>query len=609
MEEQVPWRGEYKVFGIPETFEPYPDGPVHEILERAAQKHKKMGLVQLGYEMPYPVVLDHVKRLATALAALGIEKGDRVATLLPTSIQFVVMDYAIAMCGAVHIPSSHLEVLDTLDHKFKEGTPKALVCLNDYRDTAISLCNRANTKHLILTDLMDYSANPPTKHDEMRGSVWMTDLIADHPPEPPPLEFDVENDLETLLFTGGTTGLAKGCMLTHRNIYANAIQNSYALGTTAKLVEGAISVLMGLPFFHSYGHSTMHTMTALGFRQILIPDPRDTKSMLEMMKEYRPVMQLGVPTQFMKILDEEAKGLGILAISGSAALPKKTQDDFEEKSGGGIMEGYGLSEMSPTTHLNVTLLLRILGGRFMARFLGMLLGLPGVMFLVNGFLRLMGAKLLGGIVQRALPILLKLSKKKLKTKSGEKRGTIGVPFPDTDVRILDVDTGKEMTWPEIVEEGKTGELCLSGPQRMLGYWPDKGSGMDEEGFVHTGDVVAVDEKGYFSVVDRTKDMIVVSGFKVYSREIDEILFRHPAVELAATVAIPDKEKEGSERVAVMVQPKPAHMRTLCEDDIIAFLKDKVAKYAVPKLVRIVEEVPLTDVQKVDKKKIRTMILT
>ncbi|MDJ0765134.1 MAG: AMP-binding protein [Myxococcota bacterium] len=607
MNANIPWKTEYKVFGIPETFEPYPDGPVFEILEKAATKHKKMGLVQLGYEMPYPAVLDHVERIACAFHAMGIQKGDRIATLLPTSIQFVIMDYAIARCGAVHIPSSHLEAIDTLDHKFKEGAPKALVCLNEYKNTAVDLCKKATIDHLILTELEDYSANPPQKAP-VNGAIWMTDLVTKYPPEPPEITFDVDNDLETLLFTGGTTGLAKGCMLTHRNIYANAIQNSYALGKSAKLMEGAISVLMGLPFFHSYGHSTMHTMTELGFTQILIPDARDAKAMVETMKQYRPVMLMGVPTQFMKILEEASGGLGVLAISGSAALPKTTQDNFEKKSGSGIMEGYGLSEMSPTTHLNVTLLLRILGGRIPARIVSVLLSLPGVLVLINAILRLPGSKLIGGILQRSLPIILKLSKKKSPDKSKEKRGTIGVPFPDTEIKVLDVDTGRELSWEEITIEGKTGELCMSGPQRMLGYWPDKGSGMDEDGFVHTGDVVAVDDKGYFSVVDRTKDMIVVSGFKVYSREIDEILYKHPGVEMAATVAIPDEEKEGSERVAVMVQPISTQKDTLKEGDIITYLQDRVAKYAVPKLVRIVDEIPLTDVQKVDKKRIRATIL-
>ncbi len=608
MAKKAPWVGEYKLFGIPETFEPYPDGPVFEILEEAARKHKKMGLVQLGYEMPYPLVLDHVERLATALHSMGIQKGDRIATILPTSIQFIVVDYAISRCGAAQIPSSHLEPIETLEYKLKEGAPKALVCLNEHSDMGTDLCEKVGIEHLVLTDLNDYSANSPEDHKEVPRAVWLTDLIAEHEPNPPKIDFDVENDLETLLFTGGTTGLAKGCMLTHRNIYANSIQNSYALGAAAMVTKGAMSVLVGLPIFHSYGHGTMHTMTKLGLRQILIPDPRDTKEMVEAMKKYRPALQIGVPTQFMKLMDEEMKGLGILAISGSAALPKKTQAEFEKKSGGGIMEGYGLSEMSPTTHLNTTLLLRIMGGRFMARVVALLLGLPGVIAISNFFLRLLGSRLVGWFIQKGLPVIMKLSQLKSLKSRGEKRGTIGIPLPDTKIKIVDVDSGATLSWEEIIDEGKAGEMCLSGPQRMLGYWPDKGSGMEEDGFVRTGDVVRVDDRGYFSIIDRTKDMIVVSGFKVYSREVDDILYKHPSVEMAATVAIPDKEKEGSERVAVMIQPKASCKDELNAEEIVSYLKEKVAKYAVPKMVTFVDEMPLTEVQKVDKKKIRKMIL-
>ncbi|MCP4602831.1 MAG: long-chain fatty acid--CoA ligase [Proteobacteria bacterium] len=605
----LPWLNEYKVFGIPKTFEPYPDSPVFELLERTAKKYSNMGLVQLGAEVKYPLVLEHVERLATAFHAMGIAKGDRIATLLPTSIQFVVMDFAISRCGAVQIPCSHLEPADTLEYKLEESEPVAIVCLDEYSDIGVSLKNKTNIKHLILTNIKDYSIDTPNSHKDVQGAVWLMDLINKYPPEPPAIEFDVENDLETLLFTGGTTGRAKGCMLTHRNIYANAVQNGYAMGAAQKLLEGAITALMGLPFFHSYGHSLMHSMTAMGFRQLLVPDPRDTGGMVEMIKEYRPAIQVGVPTQFMKLLDEELGGVGILAISGSAALPKETQDEFEKKSGGGIMEGYGLSEMSPVTHLNCSLLLRIMGGRTIAKILGMGLKIPGVLLVLNFFLRMVGSRAIGWVFQKALPKIMKFSGRKASSRGNEKRGTMGIPFPDTEIKLVDVDSGREISLAEAVNERKAGEMCLSGPQRMLGYWPEKGSGMDEEGYIHTGDVVRIDENGYFSVVDRTKDMIIVSGYKVYSREVDEILYKYPAVEMAATVGVPDPEKQGSERVAVMIQPKQGHLDKMKEEEIVTYLRKKVAKYAVPKYVRFVDEIPLTDVQKVDKKKIREILNT
>jgi acyl-CoA synthetase (AMP-forming)/AMP-acid ligase II len=194
--------------------------------------------------------------------------------------------------------------------------------------------------------------------------------------------------------------------------------------------------------------------------------------------------------------------------------------------------------------------------------------------------------------------------KKSKTKV-EKRGTIGIPMPDTEIKIVDVDTGRDLTWDEVVG-GKTGEMCLRGPQRMLGYWPDPGSGLDEEGYVRTGDVVKVDDNGYFTIVDRTKDMIIVSGFKVYSREIDDIMHNCPGVARAATIGVADPERQGSERVCVFVEPQSGSEKDVTEETVINYLKNQVAKYAVPKVVRIVDAIPLTEVQKVDKKLLRKM---
>ncbi len=600
--EQYPWLSEYKVFGIPQSCEPYPDEPVYDILEKAAKKFKNNGIIQLNYKMNYPQVKDHVDRLATALAKLGLEKGDRVATILPTSIQFVIADYAISRAGLVHIPSSSLEPLLTLEHKFNMGGPKAVIC-DSTVEVAREAAKNTGVEHVILTKLEDYSNNPPV-HEKAPGAMWMSDLIADNDPNPPAIEFDVTQDLETLLFTGGTTGLPKGCMLTHRNIYSNSIQGSTALGRAAKLLEGAITVLLGLPLFHSYGHIVMHTMTYQGANQILIPDARDTDNMVEMIKQYNPVIQVGVPTQFMKISGDALKGRGILGMSGSAPLPPSTQKSFEEKSGGGIMEGYGLSEMGPVTHLNTSFLLRIMGGRTPVRINNALLGVPGVIPVLNWFLRLLGPVVVGRIAGKGLAFIVKsTANKNAEGKGNEKRGTAGIPASDTQIKLLDVNTEEPLT-VEDMKAGKRGELCLKGPQRMLGYWPDPGTGLDDEGYVRTSDVVEVDENGYFYIVDRTKDMIIVSGYKVYSREVDDLLYSHPDIAMAATIGIPDPKIEGSERVAVYVQPKPGSDGSLTEESVIQFLRERVAKYAVPKVVKIVDEMPLTEVQKMNKKVLR-----
>jgi acyl-CoA synthetase (AMP-forming)/AMP-acid ligase II len=273
------------------------------------------------------------------------------------------------------------------------------------------------------------------------------------------------------------------------------------------------------------------------------------------------------------------------------------------------MEGYGLSEMSPSTHLNPSLLLRVTGGRVMQRILTFTLGIPGLGFLLNRSLRLLGPKATGYIITRGIALLLILSRRSAaRGKTPEKLGATGIPLPDTDVCITDPGTGRVLADKSRFPANVRGEMLLRGPQRMRGYWPEAETGIDAQGYIHSGDVVTVDEHGYFTVVDRTKDMINVSGYKVYSRELDDILYSHPAIEHAATVGVPDGEREGSERVVICVQPKIGYKNRVTADEFIAFVKEHVARYAVPRSVFFVDEMPLTDVQKLDKKKVRELAL-
>ena len=608
---KAPWSKEYKVFGIPESLAPYPDEPVFNVLDKAAKQFKKTGVIQYNYKMTYPEIKDHVDRLASALATLGLKKSDRVATLLPTSIQFVIADYAIAKAGLIHVPCSSLEPVKAIAHKFGESKPKALFCLDENLDVAKKLVKKCKVPNVIVTRLKDYSLEKPADFPEINitGAFWMSQLISSSPADPPDIVFNTDEDLELLLFTGGTTGLPKGCMLTHKNIYANTVQSGWAFGNSNRLLKGAISVLLGLPFFHSYGHIIMHSMTYQGFNMLLVPDARDTESMIDMMKKYRPLMQIGVPAQFMQLSKEQLKGHSMIGVSGSAPLPPSTQKEFEKKSGGAIMEGYGLSEMAPCTHLNPSLLLRIAGGRTPQRIMSFINGIPGNATLINMFLRFIGPRVTGYCASKGISLLLTFSRKDNKKKnSKEKRGTSGIPLPDTEIKIVDVKTGETIAENTTLKAGIVGELCLKGPQRMLGYWPSTGSGLDDEGYVRTGDVVMIDEQGYFYIIDRTKDMINVAGYKVYSREIDDILYGHPAIEHAATVGIPDADREGSERVVIYVQPKKEYVENISGDDFIKFLSTRVAKYAIPKKVMIIDEMPLTEVQKLNKKLVREMAI-
>lgn len=608
----LPWSREYRILGIPSTLEPYPNAPAYDILDQAATRFPKRGLIQMGILVTYPEVRDIAYRLATALARFGLQKGDRVATLLPTSIQFVIADYAISRAGLVHVPCSSLEPVKHLEHKFDTCQPRALIAIDGSLDDARTLARKTGLAQVIVSKLSDYS-DAPEPADPLTGfpcgAHWLRQLTADTPCDPPHVSLDPETDLEMVLFTGGTTGLPKGCMLTHRNIYTNSVQNSWAFGRANRLLQGSITTLLGLPLFHSYGHIVMHTMTLEGYNQILIPDARDTEGMIAMIRAHYPLLQLGVPAQFMKMAAHELKGIAVLGLSGSAPLPPSTQKQFEKNSGGAIMEGYGLSEMSPATHLNPSLLIRVAGGRFVQRILTFTLGTPGLRFLLNRTLRLMGPKAVGYVITRGIALLLSLSRgSAARGNTPEKLGATGIPLPDTDIRIVDPATGTILADMAHFPEGVRGEMLVKGPQRMRGYWPEEHSGMDPNGYIHTGDVVTVDEHGYFTVVDRTKDMINVSGYKVYSREVDDILYSHPAIEHAATVGVPDAEREGSERVIICVQPKAGYRDRVTPDEFIAFLKERVARYAVPRSVFFVEEMPLTDVQKLDKKKVRELAL-
>ena len=605
-----PWYREYRVLGIPESLEPYPTQPVHHILYEAARKYANMGLVQKSRMMTYPELKDCADRLATAFVRMGLRKGDRVATLLPTCIPFEIASYAISRAGCVHLPGNHLEPNEVLQHKYTEGGARVLVYLDDFSGQVRSILANISFEHVIVTGL------DPRYGEKARDSGWtepegtqrLEDLLRETPPRPPAIPFDVEEDLALLLFTGGTTGMPKGCMITHRNVYANALQNIHGFGRAHRLGRGSFSVLLGLPFSHAYGHCVMHSMTLLGFTQLLAPDPRDTGTMTEMMKTHRPLLHFGVPTQFIKLSQQQRRLAGVVGVSGSAPLARRVQDNFERSSDGGIMEGYGLSEMSPTTHLNPSLLIRLLGGRLRTRAMGALSGFPANERIINFALRSLGSQWAGNGLSRIVALDTWWNKSRrekgpTRKERGEKRGTIGIPLPDTKVKLLDQETGRTLTWKEVVA-GAPGVMYVTGPQRMRGYWPRAGSGITRDGFVATGDIARMDRDGYFSIVDRTKDMIIVSGFKVYTRQIEEILQDHRGVEAVAVLGHPDPEREGSEQVAVFVQPVAGFRNRLKEQDIVDFLKPKVAKYAVPKIVRIVDALPLTGPLKVDKKELR-----
>lgn len=297
MEENVeyPWFSEYKICRIPKTLAPYPDEPTHYLVDYAAEHFPKMGCVQLGLEMSYGEVKETADKLANALAAMGIKKGDCIATMLPTSIQFVLADTGISKAGAIHVPCSFLDTVENLAHKFSECSPKAIICMDEHLHLAQPLKEyMGGEKNILVTNLYDFSAKLPLKSDTP-GAQSLLAVLDQAKPQPPAIEFNPSRDLETLLFTGGTTGIAKGVMLTHSNVIANAMQNGVVFGPVGDVFQGNMSVMMANPFFHAYGHCMFHVMTERCFNLLLLTDPRDVKMLREMAMEYHPVLQVGFP--------------------------------------------------------------------------------------------------------------------------------------------------------------------------------------------------------------------------------------------------------------------------------------------------------------------------
>jgi long-chain acyl-CoA synthetase len=543
-----PWLTEYETYGIDETLEPYPDHAVHGFLETAAAEYPEQGLVQRGAKVTYDTVLEDVEQLATALSERGVGKGDRVATVLPTSVQFVVVTNAASRLGAVHIPNDFLESTDDLVDRLERGDPDVLVGDAAHRDLLTSLRDELGLDSVVLTDVDDYSADPPS-HEPEPGIEWLPQVIEDAARDPPAVDI-APDDTHTLLFTGGTTGRPKGCLLTHRNLVANALQATAAQSRLPQLMRGNEAAVLALPMYHSYGYSTVNSLVELGLDLLLVPDSRDSAAMRELIAAHEPMIMLGVPTQYMELVDEELDH-DVIGLSGSAPLASETREAFGERSGG-VSQGYGLSEMSPVTHFHVAGLQEALLGRA----------------LDNG---------------------------------GYDQPTIGVPVPDTEIRLRDPESHDELSISAAVADGLEAEMLVNGPQRMAGYLDDPDP-FDADGFVATGDVVKVDERGRFYVVDRVKNMINVSGLKVYTEAVDDVLFGMDGVRRPATVGVPDPERPGSERVKIFVEPEDC--ATVTPEAVRQYLDGRVPRQALPDEVEVLEEIPLTDIGKTDKVALR-----
>ena len=539
----------------------YPDIPLHRFLSASAQKHPdRTAIIFYGRRLTYRTLDEAVTRFAAALADRGLAKGDRVSLFLPNCPQMVIAYYGTLRAGGLVVSTSPLYSTRELEHQLNDSGAATIVVLSKLYPLVKEVAPQTGLKRIIVTNIKEFFPpilrllftllkEKPQGHrpavEPTPGTEWFSEMLASVPAKAPVTEVG-SDDPALLQYTGGTTGLAKGAVLTHRNLVANTLQ------TAAWLVKPALSsverehgkaeVFLGaIPFFHIYGMTVvMNLCIALGHTMVLLPQFK-VQEVLKTIDKYHPTFFPGVPTMYVAINNYPEVGRYDLhsikaCLSGAAPLPVEVADRFERLTGARLVEGYGLTEASPVTHANP----------------------------------LFGAR---------------------------KVGTIGLPLPDTDARIVDLETGERTLSPK-----ETGEVAVKGPQVMAGYWnqPRETATVLRDGWLHTGDIGYMDEQGYFTIVDRKKEMIIAGGFNVYPREVEEPLYEHPRVKEAVAVGLPDPYR--GETVKVYVVLKEGERAT--EQEIIDFCKQRMAKHKVPTLVEFRQELPKTLVGKVLRRALR-----
>jgi long-chain acyl-CoA synthetase len=540
-----PWLKQYDVGGkglfvLSQSLKPYPRVPLFTILDNSARDFPERPAIHYGEKViSYTELKTLTDRLANALHDIGVKKGERVATYLSNCPQFIISDFGILKAGGTHVPCSHLHKEDELISEIGGSGAETVICMDTSMDMVEKIKSRTKIKRVIITSVKEYSAQPE-EPKAIPGTFRFHDLITKYAPEPPKVDINPEEDLAELIFTGGTTGVPKGVMLPHTSRLANLCHMAWAFGPVEPYMRGQCSWLISVPLFHQFGMTLSHFCIYWAFEIYMVPDPRDLKAIFDILKNHEPTACSCVPTQYVKLVEMGLGKLKTFFTSSTAPLPKEVSDKFKDETGVQIGDSYGASEMGAGTHANLS---------------------------VSDLVEV------------------------------KKIGSIGVPMPDVDVRLVDPETGKD------VGPGEEGELWVRGPQIMKGYWPTPGSGLID-GWLPMGDIARMDDDGYFFITDRVKDMANVSGMKVYTILVDKVLYEHPGVELAAAIAVPDLDRPGSDRVKAIIKLKPGYSGKVTEQDVIALCKVKLAPYAVPKYVEFRDELPLSAVGKILKRQLR-----
>ncbi|KQL48671.1 long-chain fatty acid--CoA ligase [Brevibacillus choshinensis] len=544
MSDAKPWIANYPPETAPSL--EYPRVPLTYFLEQSAKDYPdSYAIYFMGKRITYRDLLQMSYQFAHALMSRGVKKGDRVAIMLPNIPQAVISYYGVLFAGATVVMTNPLYTERELIHQLNDSGAETIITLDLLYKRVSSIKASTPLKRLIVTSIGDFlpfikkllyplvqkkeGHNPQVSYgSEVEPFL---SIVKESATTPVQMQVDPEEDIALLQYTGGTTGVAKGVMLTHGNLIANSIQCQAVL---YKLKKGKERILGALPLFHVYGMTTvMNKGISIAAEIILVPK-YDVKQIFDMIDKVKPTLFPGAPTMYIALINHpDLKNHDLSSIeacvSGSAPLPVEVQNKFEELTRGKLVEGYGLTEASPVTHSNP-----IWGKRI--------------------------------------------------------TGSIGLPWPDTDCRIVDSATG------EALPQGEVGELAVKGPQVMKGYWnrPEETAAILQDGWLLTGDMGYMDEEGYFYIVDRKKDMIIAGGFNIYPREVEEVLFEHPAIQEAAVIGVPDPYR-GETVKAFVVFKQGQHAS---EEELEKHCRQRLAAYKIPRKYEIRADLPKTMVGKV-----------
>lgn len=562
-----PWTKRYDS-GIPTSLEPYPDITVHSFLETAAANNPNGQAIITSAHVPiagrihtaltYRELNQAADALAAGLVDMGLKKGDRVALVMPNVTAFIIGFYAILKAGGVVAATNPTYPPDKLAYQINDCDASIVICMSLFYNTLKQIQPKTKVKTIIVTNVKEYL--PPVARilfglakekkgghrveQLASGDVWLQDVLTRYAGRKATVSLTPSRDLALFQYTGGTTGVSKAAMATHRAMVANALQMQawlYGGGTPT----GQEMFLGAIPMFHVFGMVAVLSLAVkVGGQIALVPNARDIPDVLDVISHFKPTLFHGVPALYNAInnhADVKAGKIDLHSIracvSGSAPLPPSTKVEFERLSGGTLLEGFGMSEIPTASHCN--------------------------------------------------PL------------RGENRtGSIGLPLPDMDVRIVSLDDGVTE-----VPAGEVGELIVSGPQIMTGYhgMPTETANVlrqkDGKSFIFTGDIARMDDDGYFYIVDRKKDMALIGGFNVYPTGVEKVIAEHPAVLEVGVAAIPhpDKDKAGQESLKAWVVLRPG--MTVTEKELVEFCTGKLARYEVPTRIAFISELPKTVVGK------------